>query len=304
MSLDIGVGLPTTGRGPDGTQLGDVRAHAIHAEQLGLESVWAADHLIPVVPILDSTIALGVAAGATERVRLGFSVMVLAMRSLAWAAKQVGTLQHVSGGRVLLGVGSGGTPHGTAGWEAAGVPYGERGARTDAALGALPGLLAGEPTVLPYEPGRPKISLAPAVAVPPVLIGGNGQVAIRRAATYGDGWFPSVMTPDALAPEVTRLRDMAAERGRPAPTVTVGIPAALGGGQAERQAVAAALSSGYGVPLEEAVKIPVVGDRHEAAERLAAYADAGADRVVLMTDKPDWRRHYELAAEVNALLNR
>ncbi|MFC4591482.1 LLM class flavin-dependent oxidoreductase [Sphaerisporangium corydalis] len=303
MSLDIGVGLPTTGRGPDRTLLGDVREHAVLAEELGLESVWAADHLIPAAPILDSTIALAAAAGATRRVRLGFGVMVLAMRPLAWAAKQLGTLQHVSGGRVLLGVGTGGVPHGTAGWEAAGVPFAERGPRTDAALGALPGLLAGEPTVLPHEPGAPKITLAPAAAVPPILIGGNGPAALRRAAAYGDGWFPSVITPEALAAGVARLRRLAAERGRARPTVTVGIPAALGGGRGGRAAVAEALSRGYGVPLEQALEIPLAGDRHEAAERLAEYARAGAERAVLMTDLPDWRHHYERVAEVNALLN-
>ncbi|GII62900.1 hypothetical protein Skr01_29850 [Sphaerisporangium krabiense] len=303
MSLHIGVGLPTTGRGPGFAELGDVRAHAVLADELGLESVWAADHLIPVVPIIDSTIALAAAAGATSRVKLGFSVMVIAMRPLAWAAKQIGSLQHVSGGRVLLGVGSGGVPHGTAGWEAAGVPFAERGARTDAALAALPGLLAGEATVLPHEPGRPKATLTPSAAVPPILVGGNGKVALRRALEYGDGWFPSAIAPRTLARQVARLREEAAEKGRPAPVVTVGVPAVLGGGRAEREAVAAAVAQGYGVPPEEAREIPVSGDAREAAEQLAAYAEAGAERAVLMTDRPDWTRHFERMAEVNALLN-
>jgi len=136
MALRIGVGLPTTRLGAEGGR--DVRAAARHAEDLGLESVWAADHLIPAVPIVESTVALAAAAGATERVRLGFSVMILALRPLAWAAKQIGALQHVSGDRVLLGVGVSGPPHGTAAWEAVGVPYTGRGARTDAALPSCP----------------------------------------------------------------------------------------------------------------------------------------------------------------------
>jgi alkanesulfonate monooxygenase SsuD/methylene tetrahydromethanopterin reductase-like flavin-dependent oxidoreductase (luciferase family) len=89
-------------------------------------------------------VVLAAAAGATERIHLGVGVMVLALRDPAWAAKQLASLQHVSGGRVVLGVGAGGVKHGTEAWEAVGVPYAERGRRTDEALALLPGLIRGE----------------------------------------------------------------------------------------------------------------------------------------------------------------
>ncbi|WP_395110945.1 LLM class flavin-dependent oxidoreductase [Actinomadura sp. SCN-SB] len=302
MALRIGVGLPTTRLGAEGGR--DVRAAARHAEDLGLESVWAADHLIPAVPIVESTVALAAAAGATERVRLGFSVMILALRPLAWAAKQIGALQHVSGDRVLLGVGVSGPPHGTAAWEAVGVPYTGRGARTDAALAVLPDLLAGRPTALDSEAGRPEVTLAPAASMPPVLIGGNGAVALRRAARFGDGWFPSAITPADLAAGLAELRSRAAGLGRPAPSVTVGVPTSFQADGTARRALIEGLAQGYGIPAERAATIPVTGDPDEAAETLTAYAKAGADRVVLMASGPDWRRHYELAAATSAILQR
>ena len=126
---------------------------------------WHGDHLSIGVPTLDSTIALAVAAAATERIHIGTSVYVPALRPLAWAAKQIATLQYVSGGRLLLGVGSGGGP---AQWAAAGVPYEERGTRTDTALRLLPALLAGEQVTLPGLPEPTDIELAPPALVPPV----------------------------------------------------------------------------------------------------------------------------------------
>ena len=126
----------------------DLSAVARHVEDAGLDGVFVGDHLAAAVPHADSTLALAVAAAATTRIRIGFGVMVLALRHPAWAAKQLASLQQLSGNRVILGVGLGGAVHGTAAWDAVGVPFQERGARTDAALGILRGLISGEPTEL------------------------------------------------------------------------------------------------------------------------------------------------------------
>src|SRR5690606_36922760 len=171
----IGVMLPTmTERGQP---LADVPTAARHAEDLGFESVWAVDQLIAGtgVPFVESLVALGAAAGATSRIRLATGVLILPLRPVVWIAKQVASLQQVSGDRLLLGVGVGGDRHELS-WEATGVPRRERGKRTDAALAALPDLIAGRPVDLDGT----TVQLAPGVAVPPIIVGGMSDAALTR----------------------------------------------------------------------------------------------------------------------------
>src|SRR3954452_15900622 len=90
----VGVFLPTmTERGE---ALPDVVAAARHAEDLGFESVWAVDQLVAGtgVPLLDSTVALAAAAGATTRLRLAYGVLIVPLRPVVWVAKEVAALQH------------------------------------------------------------------------------------------------------------------------------------------------------------------------------------------------------------------
>ena len=104
------------------------------AEQAGYASIWAGDHLKCPAPVLDAPTCLAVAATVPRRPQIGFSVMLLGMRPLAWAAKQIATLQHLSDNRLRLGVGVGGEfPQE---YEAAEVPHNRRGARLDEALEA------------------------------------------------------------------------------------------------------------------------------------------------------------------------
>src|ERR671934_1183910 len=98
--------------GADG-KAAETREQARHAERLGLDGIFVGDHLKPAGPYPESMVVLAAAAGVTERIHLGVGVMVLALRDPAWAAKQIASLQHVSGGRVVLGVGTGGAIHGT-----------------------------------------------------------------------------------------------------------------------------------------------------------------------------------------------
>jgi alkanesulfonate monooxygenase SsuD/methylene tetrahydromethanopterin reductase-like flavin-dependent oxidoreductase (luciferase family) len=305
-ALQIGIGLPTLAG--NGTRGGlDLGGAARHAERVGLDSVSVADLILgDGTPALEAMVALAAAAQATEHVRLS-TVLALPLRPVAWVAAQLQALQHVSGGRVVLGVGVGGLPD-TPFWHAVGVPARERGRRTDTALAVLPRLIAGEPTRL--EDQGPEVTLAPGALVPPILVGGNSTAAIRRAATYGDGWLPSQLGPGTLAAGVARLRDLAAAGGRPAPTVEVGglvivDGAAVRAARAERAAFVRGLPRGHGISPEEAAEM-VVASPAEAADRIAAYAEAGADAVAFSpTDigGEAWLRHCDLAAEARALLD-
>lgn len=266
MSIEIGVILPTSTPDPARPVLGDVRESARFAEQAGLDSVWSTDHVIASAPILDSTVVLATAAAVTSRVRIGYGVMLLALRPVAWAAKQVSTLQYVSGDRVLLGVGTGNPAHGDTGWRAAGASYADRGRRTDEALAVLPDLIAGREVSLD---GGPPVALAPGAAVPPLLIAGDARPALRRAAAFGDGWLAIGLSPEAVAARLGELRRLTDELGRPALTATI---------------VAPELATEPG----------------RAAEQLNAYEAAGARRVILPPAGSDWRSGYEFAAAVRA----
>lgn len=166
--------------------------------------------------ILEPLVTLGAIAARTRRIRLGVEVLVLPQRQPALVAKQVATLDVLSGGRVRLGVG--------VGWQAAeyaslGVPFGERGRRMDEAIGLLRRYWS-EPSV--SFDGR--YYLAEAMAMepkpvrpggPPIWIGGDSATALRRAGRVGDGWLADADEDAAtVGPKVATVREAAAEAGR------------------------------------------------------------------------------------------
>lgn len=298
----IGVFLPTMRE--HGEPLPDVAAAARRAEALGFESAWVVDQLVAGtgVPFVDSTVALAAAAGATERLRLAYGVMILPLRPVVWAAKQVASLQQVSGDRVLLGVGIGGDRHDLS-WVAAGVPRRERGPRTDAALAVLGDLVAGKAVDLDGA----TVQLAPGATVPPIIVGGMSEAALARTAAHGDGWFAVPVPPAQLAPAVERLSALAAERGRATPTMTASIVAAIDGDPAlpDRAGLVRRLSDPdgmYGMPAEAVPDMVVTGGPQAVAERIAELGALGATRVVASLVAGSWDRQAELLAEAAALV--
>jgi alkanesulfonate monooxygenase SsuD/methylene tetrahydromethanopterin reductase-like flavin-dependent oxidoreductase (luciferase family) len=299
---EIGVVLPMMSA--PGDLPGDVVQAARHAEDLGFESVWAVDQLVggTGVPLLESTVVLAAAAGATTRVGLGFGVLVVPLRQVTWMAKQVATLQRISGDRVLLGVGVGGDRH-EASWPAAGVRRRDRGPRLDAALQALPGLIAGEATTLDGEPGAPTVRLAPGATVPPLLIGGMSPAALARVAEHGDGWFLLPGPPAAVAEARARLTAALAERGRPASaaTITAALVVALDGDPEvpDLDGLVRLLSDPdgiFGMPADLVPDVVTTGGPAELTDLLHAYGEAGAHRVIVSVAAGDWRRQTELVA--------
>lgn len=302
-SPSLGIFLPTHSH--PGDSPGDVVAAARHAEQLGFESAWSVDQLVAGTgfPMLESTVALAAAAGATSRIKLAFGVMILPLRSPVWVAKQVATLQQVSGGRVILGVGAGGDRHALS-WAAAGVPRAERGRRTDDALRVLPDLIAGRPVAL-HGMEAPPVQLSPGAPVPPISVGGVSDAAMRRAVEFGDDWFLLPMPPDETARAVRRLRTLAAERGRPVPTVTASLMVALDGDPAlpSPDAIRRSLTDPdgpYEMPAEVIPQVITTGPATAVADRLREFAEAGVQRVVFSVAAGDWHRQAELLAEVAA----
>jgi alkanesulfonate monooxygenase SsuD/methylene tetrahydromethanopterin reductase-like flavin-dependent oxidoreductase (luciferase family) len=276
-------------------RLGDPVAAARHAETAGLESVWVVDQLVAGTgaPVLESTSVLAAAAAATDRILLGFGVMIVPLRRPAWVAKQVATLQHLSDGRLLLGVGAGGDRHDRS-WSAAGVRRQERGRRTDELLDALPDLLAGEASSVPDgDGGTASVRLAPTAPMPPLLVGGMSDAALRRAIRVGADLFLLPVPPEGVAATVERAGTLAAAAGRPAPGITTGLLAAFDDDPDlpdidGLRHVLTDPDGQFGMPAGAMDEMLVLGDVERVAERIAALWSAGADRVVLSSPAGDW----------------
>ena len=296
-----GVYLPTLDSYRQGTPPAVEAAR--RAEALGFGTVWAGDHLVVHPPLLEAVCVLSAAAAVTTRVRLGLGVLMLPLRNLAWAAKQLTTVDALAPGRLALGVGVGG--ENPAEYEAAGVPHRRRGRRLDEALSVLPGLLTGKPVDHP-GPLLPLRSpaLEPGMAVPPPLyVGGRSDAAMERAARYGDSWLAMWHRPDTVAGRRRRLAARAAELGRPAPATAMLVFVNVNDDAAVAREQAAELLWGqYRLPFERVERYTAYGPAERVAERLAEYRAAGVPEFALHPAAPDALAQYEAYARVRELV--
>jgi alkanesulfonate monooxygenase SsuD/methylene tetrahydromethanopterin reductase-like flavin-dependent oxidoreductase (luciferase family) len=303
--VELGVVLPSMSR-RDGRP-GDIPVLARHAEALGFESAWVVDQLVAGtgVPVLDSLTVLAAAAAVTDRIRLGVGVLVAPLRPVAWIAKQVATLQYLSGDRLLLGIGAGGDRHDAA-WTAAGVPRRERGRRTDEALRVLPDLIAGQPAQL--TPEGAQVVLSPGVTVPPIVIGGNSDTAARRAGQFGDEWF-ILAGPDDVPRYRAQAAEQAARYGRPVPAISTNIMVAIDGDPAvpSHDTLISLLTDPdgmFGIPPEKAEGAILTGGPAQVAELLARLSEAGVYRTIVSFVAGDWLRQADLLAKAAAAVPR
>lgn len=294
-----GVLLPTFE--PPGAGAPAPVAAARRAEELGFDGVWAGDHLASPAPVLDAPSCLAAAAAVTTRVSLGLSVMLLALRPPAWAAKQLQTIDALAPGRLRLGVGLGGEF--PAEFAAVGVPVSERAQRVDATLAALGDLLEGRPVRVgdvDVPALRPPVS-----AMPPVYVGGRGDAALHRAARFGDVWLPMWLSPQEVARRAQRLAELAGEHGRPTPRLALLIGVRVDDDRSAARAEAEVHLRGmYGLDLSVVEHRTALGSAASVAEHLAAHRDAGVGEVLLMPLGGALLAQYERLAEVRALLGR
>ncbi len=202
---------------------------AVKAEELGFDSLFVNDHVIvddsprsePWRNVFDPLMVLSYVAARTSRVMLGTSVLIMPYRNPVVTAKMLATLDQMSGGRAIAGVGSGWNQ---AEYEALGIPFRQRGARTDEYLRIWQACWAPGPTsfqgrFLTFENMHvnPKPVQQPH---PPLWIGGSSEASLRRAARFGQVWQPTPTPLEALVSNQAYLKDYCAEieREEPPPT--------------------------------------------------------------------------------------
>ncbi len=193
----------------------ELLAVARAADQNGFDYVGVCDHVaIPrdqaprmTTTWYDTVSTLSWLAGVTDRVRLASTVYILAYRNPLLTAKAFSTLDALSDGRAVLGIGAG---HLVAEFEALGVPFHERGRLTNQAIGAIRAAFADEwgggdlgQSPRPVQPGGP-----------PIWVGGSTPAALRRAALLGDGWLPQGPPEQGMAAAIAEIRQSREAAGR------------------------------------------------------------------------------------------
>src|SRR5437879_4950662 len=164
-------------------------------ETSGIDSLWFSDRLSSPLHVLEPLTTMAAVAARTRRLKFGPSVIVAPFRSPVLLAREMAMIDYLSGGRMLPAVGIGVEQEGE--FRAAGVPFKERGRRTDEAIAIMRRCWADEPVTFAGEFWQlERISVLPRpVQQPfPLWIGGNSEPAMRRAGRLGDGWIPSFIT--------------------------------------------------------------------------------------------------------------
>ena len=304
----IGLVLPTfvqdtlpswaarPGDAPETDPIADIATLCRSAEELGADALWTCDHLFWHGPCLECMVVLSIAATATKRATLGTCVVQLPLRQAPAMAKQTATLQTVTRGRVILGVGVG--SH-AGEYDQAGVEYHTRGRQLDAGIAELrrswdtgEGVTTGD-----TELGGPaRYRQLPQPPPVPVWVGGSSEAALRRAATLADGWMPLFLDPTEYTAALTRLAKEADRAGRAASEVVPSIVlfVSIGEDATLRQRRGTGwMSSLYGIPAKAFDRHLVSGTAAEVADVVIAYRTAGAAHVAVYITDDDPLEQFE-----------
>jgi alkanesulfonate monooxygenase SsuD/methylene tetrahydromethanopterin reductase-like flavin-dependent oxidoreductase (luciferase family) len=261
------------------------------AEATGADSLWVVDHLYWPHPINECLTTLAIGAGATQRPTLGSCILQLPLRHPPAVAKQVTALQHLSGGRFILGVGVGSHPDE---YVRAGVDYHRRGRLMDEGIAKLREAWAGADSAA--DPAAARYRQLPPSPRVPLWIGGSSPAARQRAAAVGDGWAPLFMTPDAYEPALRALRQETEAAGRHPDAVepAVVIFARVGPDDEAPARGAEWLADMYGVPPKAFERHLVAGEPEGCAAALGQFVEAGARHIIVMVAGTGSVGHFEL----------
>jgi alkanesulfonate monooxygenase SsuD/methylene tetrahydromethanopterin reductase-like flavin-dependent oxidoreductase (luciferase family) len=281
--LRVGIMLPSRETAMTGEH--DVRGlveFAKAAEGAGFDSVWVGDSLLARTRAEPLSLLSAVAA-VTDRVALGTAALIAPLRHPLLAAAQAATVDQLSGGRLILGLGSGAPlPESRREFDAVGMPFAGRGARLDKTVTLWRETWTGQGEFADALP-------AAGPAGPPVwLAGGDTTKVIERVAATYDGWLPYLPDVNAYARAWDRIRAQAVREVTPALYATVNLNGERADGELDEY-----LRAYYGQPLEVMRYVQAIrgGSVNECVDWLARYVDAGAQHLILrigsLTARPE-----------------
>jgi probable F420-dependent oxidoreductase len=275
-------------------------------EALGYDSVWTGDHMSFHNPLYESLTLLASYVPITRRIKLGVAVYLLALRAPAVAAKMTATLDVLSGGRLVFGVGVGG--ENPKEFELCGVPHKERGARVTEGIDVVRTLWRDTPATFNGRFTRftsVSIDPKPVQQPPPIWIGGRSDAALTRAGRQGDGWVSYVVQADRYAQSLDKIRAAAAAAGRSIDGFTAAHLVFITVGrdyETAKKAWVSVLSKRYNQDFEPLVKrYGVIGTPEQCAEQLERFRAAGCNYFLMSAigDPRDERAQHEaIAAEI------
>jgi len=300
--LNLGIALPQGSR--DGhLDIALVRDFALQAEAAGFDDLWTIEQITGRYAVLESVSLLAYLSAITQRIRLGTAVLVTNLRNPVQLAKELSSVDHLSGGRITVGVGLGAN---TRAYAAYGLSEDRRVARFTEGIRVMKALwteenasLYGEFFHLEAVGMQPKPLQKPH---PPLWFGAHTEAAQRRAARFGDGWMGAGSTDfNEFFVELARMQLILAETGRDASTFPLSkrVYVSINDDEATaRQSIEAMMHDFYGISDPTADAWAVYGPAGRVLETLQRMRDAGLTHMLLHTAPVDLHHLETIATQI------
>ena len=280
----------------------------IKAEKLGYDSLWVWDHVLlgvdPHFPIIDALSLLTAISVATKSINLGTGILVLPVRNPVLLAKQLSSMDLISGGRLLLGMASG--------WykrefDALGVPFNQRGKIMDENLDIITRLWREDMVTAEIGPYNMRGSVMFPKPVkkegPPILIGGYVDRVLKRAAVNADGWLTYFYTPDGFTKSWNKIVNFAEDAGKDSSTLLNcnQLPIMVGDTREEVEApMLEWLTTEWDFASwsDSTVDSAIMGTVDDCVEQLQAQIDVGVQKLIFVPYKYEAEQVEVIAKEI------
>jgi alkanesulfonate monooxygenase len=303
----FGIAMRNFTRFPEMPSAAALIDYGVRVEALGFESVWAWDHILlgvaPSFPIHEALTILTAVAARTSRIKVGTGILVLPVRNPVLLAKELATIDHISGGRLILGA--------AVGWykrefDSLGAEFTQRGKLMEQGLEILKRLWTEEMVDADYPPYKLRGAVLQPKPVqkphPPILIGGYVDAVLKRVATKGDGWLTYYYTVDSFKKSWAKIRAFAEEAGRNPDelSATNQLPICVGPRAKVEGPMKQWLQTewDYASWSESTMDSAIMGTPEECVEQLMPHIEAGLDRIIFVPFKYEKEQVEAVAQQI------